>query len=82
MIFSNVLLVFMISLQFGSYDMMIENSLKAFSGHVQVSAKGYSDEPIMRLVIEDIESRAEQIRRFSRISSSRPRGNFCNGFQR
>ena len=82
MIFSNVLLVFMISLQFGSYDMMIENSLKAFSGHVQVSAKGYSDEPKMRLVIEDIESRAEQIRRFSRISSSRPRGNFCNGFQR
>jgi len=62
MIFSNVLLVFMISLQFGSYDMMIENSLKAFSGHVQVSAKGYSDEPKMRLVIEDIESRAEQIR--------------------
>ncbi len=34
MIFSNVLLVFMISLQFGSYDMMIDNTLKSFSGHL------------------------------------------------
>ncbi|MBT8075203.1 MAG: hypothetical protein KJN61_01930, partial [Gammaproteobacteria bacterium] len=28
MIFSNILLVFMISLQFGSYDMMINNTLR------------------------------------------------------
>ena len=32
MIFSNSLLVFSISLQFGSYQMMIDNSLQAFSG--------------------------------------------------
>jgi len=42
MIFSNVLLVFMISLQFGSYDMMINNTLQAFSGHIQVQREGVS----------------------------------------
>ena len=45
MIFSNVLLVFMIALQFGSYDMMIDNTLKMFSGHLQVQAEGYQDNP-------------------------------------
>ena len=37
MIFSNVLLVFMIALQFGSYDMMIDNTLKMFSGILSTS---------------------------------------------
>jgi ABC-type lipoprotein release transport system permease subunit len=48
MIFSNVLLVFMISLQFGSYEMMISNTLKSFSGYLQVQAEGYNDDPKMR----------------------------------
>jgi ABC-type lipoprotein release transport system permease subunit len=45
MIFSNVLLVFMIALQFGTYDMMIENTLQGFSGYLQVQAEGYQDNP-------------------------------------
>ena len=40
MVFSNALLVFMISLQFGMYDLMIDNTLKSFTGHVQVQATG------------------------------------------
>ena len=48
MIFSNVLLVFMISLQFGSYDMMINNTLQAFSGHIQVQHPGYNENPKIR----------------------------------
>lgn len=63
MIFSNLLLVFMISLQFGSYEMMIENSLKAFSGQMQIARTGYDQEPKMQLAIEDIESLAATIRR-------------------
>jgi ABC-type lipoprotein release transport system permease subunit len=62
MIFSNVLLVFMISLQFGSYDMMIENTLKAFSGHLQVQAAGYHDNPKLRTSIADISALAAQLR--------------------
>lgn len=63
MIFSNVLLVFMITLQIGNYDMMIENSLKAYSGQLQVSIKGYHDEPKMRLAMDDVKASADRIRK-------------------
>ena len=62
MIFSNVLLVFMIALQFGSYDMMIANTLKAFSGHLQVQPAGYQQNPKLRTSIPAIQSLAEQLR--------------------
>jgi len=56
MIFSNVLLVFMISLQFGSYDMMINNTLQSFSGHIQIQQETYNDNPKIRASIPHIES--------------------------
>jgi ABC-type lipoprotein release transport system permease subunit len=62
MIFSNVLLVFMISLQFGSYDMMINNTLQAFSGHIQVQHEGYNDNPKIRSSIPDIVPLADRMR--------------------
>jgi len=62
MIFSNILLVFMISLQFGSYDMMINNSLAMFSGQVQVQHRGYQDEEKMRQAIDGIAALATEIR--------------------
>lgn len=48
MVFSNALLIFSISLQWGSYSMMIDNSVKSFSGYLQVQTLGYLDEPEMR----------------------------------
>jgi putative ABC transport system permease protein len=63
MIFSNVLLVFMISLQFGSYDMMISNTLQAFSGHFQLQKDGYNDNPKLRLSIDAIQPLAAELRR-------------------
>lgn len=62
MVFSNVLLVFMISLQFGMYGLMIDNALQIFTGHVQVQATGYNDEQKMRQVVPDIASLANAIR--------------------
>jgi len=62
MIFSNVLLVFMISLPLGSYEMMINNSLHMFSGQVQVQYEGYLDNQKMRLVVDDIGNLAGNIR--------------------
>jgi putative ABC transport system permease protein len=62
MIFSNVLLVFMISLQYGSYDMMIANTLQAFSGHLQVQAPGYQDNPRLRTSIPAVEGLADELR--------------------
>ena len=62
MVFSNVLLVFMISLQFSMYDLMINNSLRAFSGHMQVQAPGYLDDQSMRQTVADIVPLADRLR--------------------
>lgn len=62
MVFSNALLVFMISLQFGMYDLMINNSLQAFTGHFQVQAPGYKDDLKMRQIVPDAEALAATLR--------------------
>jgi ABC-type lipoprotein release transport system permease subunit len=62
MVFSNILLVFMISLQFGMYGLMIENTLKVFTGHLQVQAPGYKDDQKMRQVVPDVAPLAEKLR--------------------
>jgi ABC-type lipoprotein release transport system permease subunit len=62
MVFSNVLLVFMISLQVGMYQMMIENTLTATTGHLQVQAPGYKDEQKIRQSVPDVAELAAQLR--------------------
>lgn len=62
MVFSNVLLVFMISLQLGMYGLMIENSLEAQTGHLQVQAPGYKDDHKIRQVVPSIQKLAEDLR--------------------
>lgn len=62
MVFSNILLVFMISLQVGMYAMMISNTLRAQTAHLQVQAPGYKDEFKIRQVVPAIETLAAEIR--------------------
>jgi len=62
MVFSNTLLVFMISIQFGMYDLMIENTLKVFTGHMQIQAPGYKDDKKMRQVTPHVVALAAQLR--------------------
>ena len=62
MVFSNVLLVFMISLQFGMYGLMINNTLQMFSGHMQVQAPGYVDDQKMRQTVPDVQPLAASLR--------------------
>ncbi len=62
MVFSNVLLVFMITLQIGMYGLMIENTLKVLTGHMQVQAKGYKDDMKMRQVVPDIRALSAKLR--------------------
>ena len=62
MVFSNTLLVFMISLQFGMYGLMIDNTLQVFTGHMQVQAPGYNDDQKMRQVVPDVAVLAEDLR--------------------
>ena len=62
MMFSNTLLVFMISLQFGMYGLMIDNTLQAFTGHLQIQAPGYIDDQKMRQTVPDIVPLADSLR--------------------
>ena len=63
MVFSNVLLVFMISLQFGMYGLMVDNGLKAFTGHLQIQAPGFIDDEKMRQTVPDIVALAGDLRK-------------------
>lgn len=62
MVFSNVILVFMLSLQFGMYGMMIDNTLAVFTGHLQVQASGYKDDKKMRQSIPGARAMADGLR--------------------
>ena len=53
MVFSNTILVFMLSLQFAMYGMMIDNTLALSTGHLQVQKPGYKDDKKMRQSIPD-----------------------------
>jgi len=62
MVFSNILLVFLISLQFGMYQLMIDNALSVFSGHIQLQVPGYHDEPTIRDALPEVQTLAENVR--------------------
>ncbi len=60
--FSAALLVFMQTLQYGAYDMMIDTTLRVYTGQMQVQHSGYQDKPQMRTVVADAASLAAQLR--------------------
>jgi putative ABC transport system permease protein len=49
--FATLLLVFMLSWQFGSYETMINSAVRTHTGHLQVQAEGYRSKQSMRLVV-------------------------------
>ncbi len=80
--FACILLIFMLSFQFGSYETMINASVKIHTGHLQVQARGYQDNKEIRLVIPDplpvqqaldaipeVKAHASRARSFALISS-------------
>lgn len=74
MIFCNTLLVFLISLQFGSYQMMIENTIGAFTGHLQIQHRDYHDEQKMRQSVPQVAQLAQQLRANLGIETVAARG--------
>ena len=74
MVFSNALLVFMISIQFSTYELMIDNTLQVFTGHLQVQAPGYKDDLKMRQVVPDIASLTSLLRRELGLETIAARG--------
>jgi ABC-type lipoprotein release transport system permease subunit len=73
MIFSNVILVFMISMQVGIYQMMIDNSLRASTGHLQVQAEGYNEEQKIRQTVPDVERLAADLKAGLGLDAVAPR---------
>ncbi len=61
-VFSDALLVWMIGLQLGQYDLMIEYALRIFPGNVQVQAAGYKKNPQIYRTIPDAAALAQRIR--------------------
>ncbi len=51
--FASILLVFMLSFQFGFYETAINASVRIHAGHLQIQAHGYRDKQSMRLVVPD-----------------------------
>ena len=74
MIFSNMILVFLISLQLGTYQMMIENSLRSFTGHLQVQVEGYKDEQKIRQAVPDVVALAATLREGLALGTVAARG--------
>ncbi|MCL6414042.1 FtsX-like permease family protein [Aestuariirhabdus sp. Z084] len=62
MIFSNLLLVFLMTLQFAMYRLMIDNTLGAGTGHIQVQSEGYLDRATMRNTLANIQQLSQQLR--------------------
>jgi ABC-type lipoprotein release transport system permease subunit len=74
MVFADVLLIFMLGLQFGQYRMMIDNSLAIFTGQMQVQAEGYNDEPHMYRSITAADALAQDIRERTQLDAVATRG--------
>lgn len=67
--FSSMLLVFMISVQLGAYDMMIDTSLHVYTGQMQVQRQGYLDKPQMQKGIPAAQALADELRRVSGLTA-------------
>lgn len=61
-VFCNAILVFGIAVQAGSYRSMIDSTVRLFSGHLQISAIGYHDDPEIRNTVKNGATLAQDIR--------------------
>ena len=60
-IFAVLLLVFSMSLQVGSYAIMIENATGLLESHIQIQQPGYHDDPTIRLTVKHAREVAAEV---------------------
>ena len=72
--FASVLLVFMLSFQFGSYETMINTSVKISTGHLQVQAEKYQEKKSIRFVIPDPRAIGDIVAQISEVAAYTFRG--------
>jgi len=73
MAFTSMLLVFMLSFQFGSYDTMKSSMLQISEGFGQFQVDGYKDDPEISKIIPDPSALTAELARFPSISASTTR---------
>ncbi len=72
--FASALLVFMLSLQLGTYDTMKNNTLRVFDGFAQIQPKGYAKDPEISNFIPDASTLIAGIEGIRGISAATARG--------
>ena len=72
--FSTMLLVGVVPIQFGTYEIMIDTSLRIFPGHAQIQRPGYQDKPKIRNAIDNAEALAQSLRRSDQYTGVAVRG--------
>ncbi|MGB5749650.1 MAG: FtsX-like permease family protein [Desulfobacterales bacterium] len=72
--FASLLLVFMLSFQFGSYETMINTSVKIQTGHMQIQAQGFQEKKNIRQVVPEPEKIAAILKTISNIAAYTYRG--------
>jgi putative ABC transport system permease protein len=72
--FASLLLVFMLSWQFGSYETMIDAVVKVHTGHLQVQARDYNEDREMRQVVPNPESILAGLGKIPNVAAFTSRG--------
>lgn len=67
--FACLLLVFMLSFQFGSYATMIDTAVRIRTGHFQIQAEGYQDKPQVRDVVVDPDAVTARLDRLPEVKA-------------
>jgi putative ABC transport system permease protein len=67
--FASLILVFMLSFQLGSYEAMVNSSVKIHTGHFQVQAEDYNEKKNMRYVISSPGDIATKLDKIEKIQS-------------
>lgn len=73
--FACMVLIFMLSFQFGSYETMINSSIKINTGHIQVQTQGYFDKKSMRRVVNSPDAVIRMISRIDHVEAVTARAN-------
>lgn len=75
--FACLLLIFMLSWQFGSYEAMINSAVKIHTGHLHIQAKGYQADMNMHYVVPDPKAAGQVMGDAPGMAAWTPR---CNAF--
>jgi len=72
--FAGALLVFMLSMQLGTYETMKTNTLRVLDGFVQIQPEGYADDPEVAKYFDGTEALLARIEQVTGVTAATPRG--------